>query len=360
MTDILDILTGNGPAAPIGLAPMAGFTDRAMRGLSLGQGAVLAMTEVVNAAGLTHDSKRTYHLLETAEHEHPVAAHMYGIEPAVMAEAARRAEATGRFDFIDVNSGCPVRKIVAKGAGAALMGDVPRLAAIVTAIREAVALPVTVKTRIGLTPDTCNIYDLSAAVEDAGASALFIHGRFASNKHSGPVDWDLIAEVKQKRSMPIWGNGSARTGVEAIELLKRYGVDGVLIGRGAIGNPWIFREAQAAWEGREIVPRSLAELRDTVEAHLRDLVGLKSMERKYRHAGALAAETAAVMVIRPHLLKYVGGLPGWREVRRALNDMRTIDEVMAAVGRVSSGQRLPTDRRGCVCLRPGRCPSGSS
>lgn len=328
--DILDILSGKVARARIGLAPMAGFTDRAMRVLSLGQGAGLAMTEVVNAAGLTHDSKRTYHLLETAEEEHPVAAHMYGVEPTVMAEAARRAEALGRFDFIDVNAGCPVRKIVAKGAGAALMGDVGRLAAIVRAIREAVALPVTVKTRIGLTPDRCNIHELSAAVEDAGAAALFLHGRFASSKHSGPADWDLIAEVKQRRSMPIWGNGSAKTGAEAVRLLSAYGVNGVLIGRGAIGNPWIFREALAAMEGCEPPPRTLEELRTTVAAHLADLVQLKSLERKYRNAEALAAETAAVMVLRPHLLKYVSSLPGWRTLRGRLNDMRTIAEVMDA------------------------------
>jgi nifR3 family TIM-barrel protein len=320
----------------IGLAPMAGFTDRAMRMLSLQQGAALAMTEVVNAAGLTHDSKRTFHLLETGKNEHPVAAHMYGIEPSVMAEAARRAEALGRFDFIDINSGCPVRKIVAKGAGAALMGDVPRLAAIVHAIREAVSLPVTVKTRIGLTPDTCNIRELAAAVEDAGAACLFIHGRFACNKHSGPVDWELIGKVKQERTLPVWGNGSARTGAEAVALQRTYGVDGVLIGRGAIGNPWIFRDARAAWEGREIVPRTLEELRATVEAHLRDLADLKALERKYRRAGALAAETAAVMVLRPHLLKYVAGLPGWRAVRRQLNDMRTVEEVLDAVDSVIS------------------------
>ncbi len=328
----------SGDRFAIGLAPMAGFTDRAMRRLSLQHGACFAMTEVVNAAGLTHDSKRTFHLLETGENERPVAAHMYGIEPAVMAEAARRAEALGRFDFIDINSGCPVRKIVAKGAGAALMGDVPRLAAIVRAIHEAVSLPVTVKTRIGLTPDTCTIRELAAAVEDAGAAALFIHGRFACNKHSGPVDWELIGTIKQERSMPIWGNGSARTGAEAVALQKTYGVDGVLIGRGAIGNPWIFREARAAWDGRAIAPRSLAELRDTVEAHLRDLAQLKSMERRYRRAGALAAETAAVMVLRPHLLKYVAGLPGWRAVRRQLNDMRTVDEVLDAVDSVIAGE----------------------
>jgi len=339
-----DSLLFSGDRFAVALAPMAGFTDRAMRTLSLQHGAAFAMTEVVNAAGLTHDSKRTYHLLETAEGEHPIAAHMYGIEPGVMAEAARRAEALGRFDFIDINSGCPVRKIVAKGAGAALMGDVPRLAAIVKAIREAVSLPVTVKTRIGLTPDACNISELAAAVEDAGAAALFIHGRFACNKHSGPVDWELIGRVKQERTMPIWGNGSARTGAEAVKLQETYGVDGVLIGRGAIGNPWIFREARAAWEGREVAPRSLTELRDTVAAHLRDLADLKAMERKYRRAGALAAETAAVMVLRPHLLKYVAGLPGWRAVRRQLNDMRTVDEVLEALdGVIANAEGGETD-----------------
>ena len=315
----------------IGLAPMAGFTDRAMRTLALTHGAGLVMTEVVNAAGLTHDSKRTYHLLETAQDEHPVAAHLYGIAPEVMVEAARRAEALGRFDLIDINAGCPVRKIVAKGAGAALMGDVPRLAAIVRAVQAAVSLPVTVKTRIGLTPDTCNIHELAAAVEDAGAAALFIHGRFASNKHSGPVNWDLIAEVKQRRKIPVWGNGNARTGAQAVHLLRTYGVDGVLIGRAAIGNPWIFGEARAAFEGGMKAPRTLFALRSVVEAHLKDLVQLKAMERKYRRAGALSAETAAVMMLRPHLLKYVAGLPGGHGIRRRLNDMRTTEDVMNAV-----------------------------
>lgn len=322
----------------IGLAPMAGFTDRAMRRLALQHGAVLAMTEVVNAAGLTHNAKRMFHILATGADESPVAAHLYGITPSILAQAAQRVEALGRFAFIDINAGCPVRKIVAKGAGAALMGDVPRLASIVTAVRAAVSLPVTVKTRIGLTPDTCNIHELAAAIEDAGAAALFIHGRFACNKHSGPVDWELIGEVKQQRTIPVWGNGSARTGPEAVALQKQYGVDGILIGRGAIGNPWIFRDARAAWEGRDIAPRTLEELHRTVAAHLDDLVALKSLERKYRRAGALAAETAAVMVLRPHLLKYVAGLPGWRTVRRRLNDMRTSNDVMGAVDSVTGTQ----------------------
>lgn len=329
-------------ACPVGLAPMAGFTDRAMRVLAFRYGAGLAMTEVVNAAGLVHGSRLTLHLFETCPDEYPLGAHIYGADARVMGEAARMIRDLGRFDFIDINAGCPVRKIVAKGAGAALMGDPALLAAIVAAVREgAGGLPVTVKTRIGLEPGRGAIEATARAVEDGGAAALCIHGRFACDKHGGEADWETIGRIKAACRLPVFGNGGVRTPTDALRLWRDYGVDGVLIGRAAIGNPWIFRDVRRLLAGRRACGRDLNELHAIVEEHLRGLATLKGLERRYRRAGSASAGNAAVKVLRPHLLRYVTGLPGWRNVRRHLNDFESIDQVLAAVDSVVASAPSP-------------------
>ncbi len=324
----------------VGLAPMAGLTDRAMRLLALEAGAGFAMTEVVNAAGIVRDSARTLHYLETGPGERPVAAHLYGSDPAVLAEAARRAEALQRFAFIDINAGCPVRKIVAKGAGAALMADPGRVEAIVRAVAGAVSLPVTVKTRLGLQPGERLLDAVARAVEAGGGAALFVHGRYAALKHAGPADWAPVAEIRARLSIPVFGNGGIDSAADAGRLLARWGLDGAIIGRAAVGNPWIFRDILRLERGEPAAGCSAAEWQAMWRRHLQELLALRVLERRRRRAARKTDEQAAVLAFRPHLYRYIRGLPGWNALRRELNTLDSIAAVEEAVERCVR----PTDR----------------
>jgi nifR3 family TIM-barrel protein len=291
------------------------------------------MTEVVSAQAILHGSRTTLSMLVKDPGEGPVGAHLYGADPAVMAEAARVCEGLGRFQFIDVNAGCPVRKIMAKGAGAALIGDPGRIAAIVAAIRAAVRLPVTVKTRIGLTPDRTNIREIAQGVEEAGGAAIAIHARYACNQHSGPAHWDLLAQVKAERRIPVLGNGGVQKPVDVLRMVQETGVDGVLIGRAAVGNPWIFEEAAALSRGEMPRVHGVEEQRAVIVEHLARLTQLKIDEQRScrrRHT----PEVTASLHFRAHLYRYLSGFGRWVEVRRSLNTIHRHDQIMAAVEHV--------------------------
>jgi len=316
---------------PVVLAPMAGYTDVAFRALCRRHGCALTYTEVVNATAIVHRNGRTLDMLEIEDVERPVAAHLYGSDPATMAEAARYVEQLGRFDLIDVNCGCPVRKIVAKGAGAALMRDPDKIGRIVRAIREAVSLPVTVKTRVGLKPDRINILETAQAVEEAGAAALAIHARPASQVHSGPADWETLARIKACRRVPIIGNGGVDTPADVVRMFRETGVDGVMVGRAAVGNPWFFEQARAVLGGG--VPRvpDTDERRAMVMEHLGRVMAMKERAAKRRRKRGLPPEETAVLTFRAHLHRYLAGFPRWPEVRRTLNTMKTEEQVLAAL-----------------------------
>lgn len=323
---------------PVLLAPMAGYTDMAFRSVCEEFGCGASYTEVVNAAGLTHGSKRSWHMLETGPDEHPVGAHIYGADPDMMAEAARQIEETGRFDFIDINCGCPVRKIVAKGCGAALMRTPVMIERIVRALTQAVSMPVTVKTRIGMSPELFNVSDLAAAAEEGGAAAIAIHGRFASNHHRGPVDWDAILKVQEERAIPVIGNGGLLCAADAVARLKGSAIAGIMIGRGAVGRPWIFDDIRRLLRGQEPRERPLEEKRDVIELHLHRLVELKEKERRYRRRGALAADAGAALHFRSHLFQYLNGFQNWADIRRGMNEMNSTEQIMQAVDTVLSRQ----------------------
>jgi nifR3 family TIM-barrel protein len=312
---------------PVALAPMAGYTDAAFRSLCVEMGAGLTLTELANASGLCRESARTFHLLETAPGEHPVGAHLYGSEPDVMARAAAEAERLGRFDFVDINAGCPVRKIVSRGAGVALLREPRRLEAIVRAMRAATSLPVTAKTRVGLEAGGAEVRDAAAALEQGGASALFLHARFAADKHSGPARWDLLARVKAGSAIPVVGNGGIETVADIREMLAATGVDGVMIGRAALGNPWLFAEARAALGGRSFQPPSAEDRRRLVREHLRRAIALTEKAHRAIRRPRHSAEKAAVMQFRPHLLRYVSGTAGTGLVRRRLDTLFTAADV---------------------------------
>jgi tRNA-dihydrouridine synthase B len=324
--------------SPFSLAPMAGFTDHAMRKVFRRFGGGLFYTEVAVAYGLIRDSAPSWHLLECDADDTPVAAHIYGSAPDVMAEAARMIEARGVFSAIDINCGCPVKKIVAKGAGAALIRDPERIEAIVRAVSKAVRLPVLVKTRIGFEADKLRIEEIAKRVEDSGAAALAIHGRFAVHHHKGQANWDVIASIKQCSSIPIIGNGGIKTAQQAVAALRDYGVDGVMIARGAVGNPWILKDADTLLRGEEPSTHDYDELRRVIHQHLEQLVALKTKETSWRRSPAPDPDRAAALQFRCHLLQYFAGLEHWVDIRRQFSHITSCQQVYDMVETVIARQ----------------------
>jgi nifR3 family TIM-barrel protein len=355
---------------PVFLAPMAGFTDAAMRRVCHQHGAGLTYTEMVNATGILRDSGKTWQLLETLPGEGPVVAHLYGSEPQVLADAAARVAATGRFVAIDLNAGCPMRKITTNGSGAALMKDPDRIAGIVAAMGSATDLPITVKTRIGRHPDRVLGMEILRAVEAAGGAAITFHGRFASQEHSGDVRLDLLAELKRASRIPVIGNGGIRTAADARQMFRETGVDAVMVARGALGNPWIFSDLSASLalapsgpfshirKGEKPVfpntiylarcetpdaassdcekhppKRDLRDIRAALEGHLADELELQRQIHAHfkMPKSALSPEQAAVSTFRCHLFRYLHGLKGSSYVRGQLNALRTIADIHAAL-----------------------------
>jgi tRNA-dihydrouridine synthase B len=316
---------------PVMLSPMAGYTDIAFRSICRDFHCGMTYTEVITSRGIVHDSKLTWHMLDTAENEHPVAGHIYGSEPEIMAEAASKIEALGRYDTIDVNCGCPVRKIVAKGAGAALMRDPNKIADIISAIKSAVTLPVTIKTRLGPTPDMINISEITDAAQTAGADAIAIHARVTSKKHSGPAAWDTLAKIKSESSIPVFGNGDIKTAEDVFRMIKETNVDGVLIGRAAIGNPWIFDEVYHLANDMDYKAHTLEEHKACMTEHLDRLISQNSNHPKYRKKRHDDPEHGASRHFRGHLYKYLSGFRGWTRIKRDLDAISSRDEVIKAV-----------------------------
>lgn len=323
-------------APPLLLAPMAGFTNSATRLLARRHGAALTFTEMVSAAGLARGAEKSWQILECLPGDEPVVAHLYGNDPAAFAAAARRVAATGRFVAIDINAGCPAPKIVRGGAGVVLMDKPALLGRIVAAMRDAAGLPVTVKTRLGSRPGQAAIFAVQAAVEAAGAAALTVHARYASQGHAGPVDLELLAEVKRRGGIPVIGNGGLTDGAAARRMLDATGVDAVMVGHAAIGNPWIFREAAAAMTTRAPAPPprvALAELRQVLFEHLegeRELLQ-RIADRASDNGGRLPPEQAAVIGFRCHFFRYLRGLKGVTWARGQLHQLHTLDDVRHVV-----------------------------
>jgi nifR3 family TIM-barrel protein len=316
---------------PVMLAPMAGYTDSVMRALAWRHHCGMAFTEVTSAEGIVRGSKQTFHILDTMPGEVPVVAHLYGSNPDTLAQAALILEKTGRFQAIDLNCGCPVSKIVAKGAGAAMMKYPDKIANTVKTIKQAVSLPVTVKTRLGLAPNRMNISEIAQAVEEGGGDAITIHARFATAGHTGPADWSALARIKSERAIPVIGNGGVTSADDALRMIAETGVDGVMIGKAAVGNPWIFHEVWTALRGKPPKPHSLNEHRAVIEDHLRLLVIHKEKARKIKRRARHSAELDAVLHFRPHLVGYFRGFEGCNELKRKLQSLRTVDDVLTVV-----------------------------
>jgi tRNA-dihydrouridine synthase B len=308
---------------------MAGYTDMAFRKVCLGFGAGAVYTEVANAMSMLRNSKPTLHLLYSTSEETPIAGHIYGSEPKVLAEAARIVEDMGQFDYIDINTGCPVRKIVRKGSGAALMKNPTIIGEIVEAVTKSVSLPVTVKTRIGFYDEDINIDETAHIVESAGASALAIHARTAEQGHAGEADWDHILRVKSNIGIPVIGNGGIKTPDAALAAMDT-GVDGIMIARGAVGTPWIFRQIHQLLAGEEPTTPSLAEKKILILQHLDALIELKVIEAEHRKK-KVTPEQSAVLHFRAQLYRYLKGSPRFKEVKTRLQFLMTREGVIETI-----------------------------
>ena len=332
---------------PVVLAPMAGYTDSAMRTLCLEHGAGAVYSELTSAEGIRRDSEKTFQVLETSKSEHPIAGHIFGRDPQAMAEAAKYVEQTGLFDWIDINCGCPVKKVVSRGAGAALMKDLPLLAEIIGKVKAAVSLPVSVKTRIGFNNDTPGHLEIAKVVEESGADMIAVHARLAKNFHGGDPDWEALGEMKQALHIPIIGNGGVNTSEDAQRMVEISGVDGVMIGRAAIGNPWIFeqirggRRAACDTEAAEppaiqAVPQAarlpVQERSNMMAEHLRRLVELNVLKQKASsRPSKYSAEESACIQFRTHIPYYVKGMFDKKRLLMKLVQLMTVDAIMEEV-----------------------------
>lgn len=316
---------------PVVLAPMAGYTDAAFRSICKENGAGACYTEVTSAEGIRRDSQKTFQFLEVSKLDHPIAGHIFGKSVEAMVDAAIYIEKLGTFDWIDLNCGCPVKKVVRRGAGAALMKEPEQIGEIVRAVKKAVSLPVSVKTRIGFSPAFPDHLTIAKIVEDAGADMIAVHGRYACNFHGGSADWEKLGEIKQALRIPVIGNGGVVKPEDAAEMVRVSGVDGVMIGRGAVGNPWLFDQIKDPL----VRPPSLEQRRNVIETHLLRLVEMTSNTALGRRCKVkYNPEQGACLHFRPHLAQYIKGLRGRRDLLQHLNEMHDVKTVLTAVDKV--------------------------
>lgn len=302
-------------AAPLALAPMAGITDLPFRLICRRLGCGMTVSEMVSAKGLLYKNVKTTEMLRIDDGERPTAIQLFGSVPEELAEAARMVEASGA-DMIDFNMGCPVPKIVNNGEGSALMKQ-PQLAHdILAAMVKAVKIPVTVKFRAGWDDSNRNAVEIAKAVEAAGVSAVAVHGRTRQQFYEGKADWGIIAEVKQAVKVPVFGNGDIFTVEDGLRMLAETGMDGLMIGRGADGNPWIFRELAAVLRGEERpAAPSLQERLAQAAEHLDMLIDYKG-------------EHISVKEMRRHISAYLKGLPHAAEFRGRFHKVDTREQFM--------------------------------
>lgn len=299
----------------LSLGPMAGVTDAAFREVCREQGAALTCTEMVSAKALVFGDKKTKQLLYISPDDHPCAAQIFGHEPEVMAQAAKIALEESGADFIDINMGCPVGKVVKSGDGSALM-KTPELAGeIIDAVVHAVPVPVTVKFRKGWDGGSVNAVDFAHQCEQAGVSAIAVHGRTRVQMYAGKADWDIIREVKQAVKVPVIANGDIFTGEDAAHILRYTGADGAMIGRGSFGDPWLFARANAAIQG--LPEPSLPPLPERMQTAFRQV----------SRAAELKGERLACIEARKQLSWYLKGVPHASYYKQRLVTIESLHEL---------------------------------
>ncbi|SNC77179.1 tRNA-U20-dihydrouridine synthase [Hymenobacter gelipurpurascens] len=314
------------PDFPLLLAPMEDVSDPPFRAVCKEGGADLMYTEFISSEGLIRAAAKSRQKLDVFDYERPIGIQLFGSDVETMGECARISTEAGP-DLIDINYGCPVKQVACRGAGAALLRDIPKMVEMTSAVVKATHLPVTVKTRLGWDDSTKNVEDVAERLQDIGIEALTVHGRTRVQMYKGDADWDLIGRIKNnpRIKIPIFGNGDIDSPQKAVEYKNRYGVDGVMIGRAAIGYPWIFREVKHyAATGQLLPPPTVEERVQACRFHFE-----KSLEWKGPRAG--------VFEMRRHYAQYFRGLEGARQWRTRLVDSNDpaeihgiMDEIIAA------------------------------
>ncbi len=298
------------------LAPMAGLTNLPLRLLAREFGAALCFTEMVSVHGLVRDGKKTFELLRSTPEDRPLGIQLFGDDPELLAEGARRVEEFG--DLIDINMGCPVRKVVNGGSGSALLRDPAKVKAIVGTVRKATSLPLTIKIRTGWNAQEHTFLEIARIAEQEGCDAVTLHPRNRTEMFGNKADWSRIAELKAALAIPVIGSGDLFAARDIVRMLEQTGCDGIMVARGALGNPWIFAQALALLSGQEAeMPAPAERLR----------VALRQLEQ----FTALAGEPTALREMRKHLAWYSKGLPGASLLRDAINRIEEKESLLATL-----------------------------
>ena len=308
------------PDFPLLLAPMEDVSDPPFRAVCKDNGADLMYTEFISSEGLIRDAIKSRQKLDIFDYERPIGIQIFGGDEDAMALSARIVD-TVNPDLLDINFGCPVKKVVSKGAGAGVLKDVDLMIRLTEAVVRSTKLPVTVKTRLGWDDNSKNIEEVAERLQDAGIKALAIHGRTRAQLYKGEADWSLIAKVKNnpRITIPIFGNGDINSPQKAKEYKERYGVDGIMIGRAAIGYPWIFREIKHFMEHGELMAAP------TLEERI--IVCKKHLHKSHEWKGGMAG----IYEMRRHYTNYLKGLPNIKEFRSRLVTLNTIAEIEAVL-----------------------------
>lgn len=299
------------------LAPMAGVADAAFRRIAREFGAAYTVTEMISAKGLLYGDRKTAALMRLAPGEHPVAVQIFGSDTEAVRVAVPLAVEGSGADVLDINMGCPTPKIVNNGDGCALMRDLSRAAAVIRTAVAASRLPVTVKFRLGWDDENRNCIAFARMAQEEGASAICVHGRTRAQQYAGRADWDMLARVREAVDIPFIANGDVCTGADAAALLQKTGADLVMAGRGALGNPWLFREIEAVMAGREPPPAPDLAQRLSVAA------------RQIEYAAEDKGERVAMLEARKHLAWYLRGYRGMASYRARFSSVTTLAQMYA-------------------------------
>ena len=299
------------------MAPMAGITNPPFRRIVRRLGAGLVVTEMVSAVGLSRNHKKTVRYLKSDPEEKPLSVQIFGADPQIMAMAAEIAIEKGA-DMVDINMGCPARKVIKNGSGGALLRSPRAVHQMVTAVRKACTVPLTVKIRAGWSAEEANFLEIAHIIADCGADAVTVHPRFVKQGFSGQADWGIIRKVKEKLNIPVIGNGDVFKPELALQMRKETGCDGVMIGRGALGNPWIFRHILDLEKSLEVRPPELSERKEVILSH-------------FTHLSQIIGEDRASKLMRGQLLWYTKGLPHSSRFRGAFTGIKDVHGMMAAL-----------------------------